>query len=386
MKTSASRIERHFVTITLTLTAAWFAVSPVGPGTCTFLTCLIGKRKGRSDDQLIFSGRPYIFGNLLQSIFPCMVLANGKPIRGETLTHKYIVWLIAFFFGSQMMSGSSLADEGQKPELTWLRIDWQPAWIYDGPLKGLGYAQTVERLLQERMTGYEHTARSITNVRIYSVLQNRESCFAASSYKGSDLQEAKKKGVIWSAPAYVFFYQGIIARPDAVAKIREYETDGHIDFLALINDDELIGAFQPGRSYSQWLNPILDNEQLTSKMFRWSGNAQLTQSMFKLMEAERIDYFVDYVIMLKFHQASTGALNKYVYMPIQEHKKRLGFGAIACSDTPQGRKVIAEINDILADIRLTDAVRDTNRRWLMPEEQEEEYWRMWETELLPLKK
>lgn len=302
------------------------------------------------------------------------------------MTGKYIGWLIAVCFSAQLISNSVLADKEQKPELTWLRIDWQPAWINDGPLEGLGYAQTVERLLQERMTDYSHTARPITNVRIYSVLQNRDACFAASPYQGSDLQEEKKQGVIWSAPAYVFFYQGIIARPDAVEKIKQYEVDGHIDFTALIDDDALMGAFQPGRSYSRWLNPILDNEQKTSKMFRWAGDTQLTQSMFKLMEAGRIDYFVDYVIMLKYHKASTGTPSKYVYLPIQEHKKRLGFGAIACSDTPLGRKVITEINSILADIRLMDEVRETNRRWLMPEEQEEEYWRMWETELLPLKK
>lgn len=278
------------------------------------------------------------------------------------------------------------ASDVQKTKLTWLNIDWQPAWINEGPLKGQGYAQTVERMLQERLTNYEHQSRSVTNVRIYSVLQNRDACFAASPYQGQDLQEEKKQGVIWSAPAYVYFYHGIIANPKAVPFIKKHATNGYVNFKSLITDKTVMGAFQPGRSYSRWLNPIFADNHQTANMFRWSGDTQLTQSMFKLMEAGRIDYFVDYVIMLKYHRASTGVPSDYVYMPIEEHKELLGFGGIACSDTPLGRQVIKEINKILQTIRLSPEVRDANRQWLMPEEQEEEYWQKWETELLPLTK
>jgi uncharacterized protein (TIGR02285 family) len=274
----------------------------------------------------------------------------------------------------------------EKTKLTWMTIDWAPAWIHEGPLKGLGYAQTIERMLRERLTDYEHHDRAINNVRIYSVLQNRESCFAASSYQGSDLPPEKKRGVIWSAPTYIFFYHGIIARPGVVSKIQNHAKNGYVNFESLIADDSIIGAFQPRRSYSQWLNPILEDEEKTKHLFKWSGDTQITESMFRLMRANRIDYFVDYVIMLKYHQASTGTPSKYVYFPIEEHKNILGLGAIACSDTPLGRKVIAEINEILEDIRQTPEVREANRRWLMPEGQEEAYWLKWETELLPLKK
>ena len=285
----------------------------------------------------------------------------------------------------QIAAPTVYGQEEQKPTLTWLSIDWQPAWIHEGPLKGLGYAQTVERMLRERLTDYEHQDRPVNNLRIYPVLQNRDACFAASPYQGKDLLENNKKGVVWSAPAYVFFYQGIIAKPDAVPAVQKYAKDGYVDFTALMEDEQLIGAFQPGRSYSRWLNPILADDTKTAKMFRWSGDTRLTQSMFKLMEAGRIDYFVDYVIMLKYHQQSTGTPSEYVYLPIVEHKELLGLGGIACSDTPLGRKAIEDINKFLQEIRLSPEVREANRRWLMPEEQREEYWQKWETELLPLK-
>lgn len=286
---------------------------------------------------------------------------------------------------SVLCSAQEIPNVGQKPALTWLSIDWQPAWIFEGPLKGKGYAQTVERMLRDRMTGFEHVSRSVSNVRIYSGLQNRDACFPASPYKGEDLREEHKRGVIWSAPAYLYFFHGLIARPEAVKNIQKYAADGHINFTDLIKDERLVGAFQPRRSYSRWLNPIFSSDAQTKNMFKWSGDSALTQSMFKLLEAQRIDYFVDYVIMLKFHQASTDEVSDFVYLPITEHKDMLAMGSIACSDTPVGRAAIQRINEILGEIRNTPEFRDANRRWLMPEEQQDEYWHMWDTQVLTLK-
>lgn len=288
-----------------------------------------------------------------------------------------VIALFCLVFARQVSS-----EETSKPELTWLSIDWQPAWIHEGPLEGQGYAQTMQRLLREQLTGYAHVDRSVTNVRIYSVLQTRQACFAASPYQGQDLQPEKRSGVIWSAPAYLYFYQGLIVPRQNLAKVKRYERDGFVDFSTLIKDASLTGAFQPGRSYSRWLNPILEDETKTRHLFKWSGETQLTQSMFKLIEAGRIDYFVDYVIMLKFHQATEGKLHDHAYLPIIEHKDQFGLGAIACSDTELGRQIIKDINRYLVEVRTKPELMDINRRWLMPDGLEDRYWRTWEQEVL----
>lgn len=281
-----------------------------------------------------------------------------------------------------VMANQAHSLNAPKPELTWLSIDWQPAWIHEGPLTGQGYAQTMQRMLREQLKGYTHVDRSVTNVRIYSVLQSREACFAASPYQGTDLQPEKRKGIIWSAPAYLYFYHGLIVPARTVHKIKRYEQNGFINFSELIKDTSITGAFQPGRSYSRWLNPIFEDEDKTKNLFKWSGETKLTQSMFKLIEAGRIDYFVDYVIMLKFHQATEGALHDHVYLPIIEHKDMFGLGAIACSDTDLGRQIIKDINKYLIKVRTQPVLMDINRKWLMPVGQEDRYWKTWEEEVL----
>ena len=47
--------------------------------------------------------------------------------------------LAAVLLGTLTPNGLSAA-QTEKPTLTWLSIDWQPAWIDEGPLKGDGYA------------------------------------------------------------------------------------------------------------------------------------------------------------------------------------------------------------------------------------------------------
>lgn len=270
------------------------------------------------------------------------------------------------------------------PTITWLSIDWQPAWINEGRLKGTGYAQVVERLLREHLNGYRHIDQNAINVRIYPTIKTKDACFTPSAYKGADLKVENREGVIWSAPTFLFFYHGLIAHKKATARIQQHQREGLVKLRTLVQDETVVGAFQPGRIYSRWLHDIFEDKELTAKLFRWSGDNQLTQSMFKLLEANRVDYFVDYSLLLNFFEENTGRVGEFQYFPLQEHKDRFGLGAIACSDSEVGRNLIADINNILKSLRHTDEFRQANSRWLMPKGQDELYWRLWNEQLLVL--
>ncbi|WP_286828115.1 MULTISPECIES: hypothetical protein [Kordiimonas] len=269
-----------------------------------------------------------------------------------------------------------------KPTITWLKLDWQPAWINSGPWAGKGYAQAGERMLQARLQEFDHADQSVVNVRIYTVIKTMEACFATAPYRGIDLSPDQRDGLVFSAPTFLFFYHGIIAQEKALPVIQAHADQGRVDFKRLIEDKAARGAFQPGRVYSRWLNDIFANDPNTGNMFRWSGRTSLTQSMFKMMDAGRFDYFVDYYAMLRFHQLTEGNSGHYSYYPILEHENEFGMGGIVCNDTPQGRMVIARINEILSSLRQTDEFTNANAFWLMPPGQEAKYWRLWHQELL----
>lgn len=266
--------------------------------------------------------------------------------------------------------------------LTWLIIDWQPGFIFDGPMAGSGYAQTAIRLLREKMPNYRHEDQEVVNVRIYDILKSKDACFAAAPYQGIDLTDERRRGVIFSAPTFLFFYHGLIARKESKAQLTRYMQDGAVDFQALISGTSLTGAFQPGRTYSRWLNQIFETHPGVDNMFRWSGKLGLTQNMFKMLEAERFDYFVDYSMLLKFHELSKGHMDEFDFYPLLEHQGQFGLGGIACRDSAVGRQAIADINKALATIRTTPEFQDANSRWLMPDGQQEQYWHLWRTEVL----
>ncbi len=281
-----------------------------------------------------------------------------------------------------LCAGTLPACAEDKPTITWLNLDWQPAWINSGPWAGKGYAQAGERMLQERMPEYTHTEQGVVNVRIYTVLKTMNACFATAPYHGIDLSAEQREGLVFSAPTFLFFYHGIIASEEATPRIVTHEERGRVDLQGLIADTSTKGAFQPGRVYSRWLNDMFANDPNAGNLFRWSGRTSLTQGMFKMMDAGRFDYFVDYYAMLRFHELTEGNSGRYLYYPILEHENEFGMGGIVCNDTPQGRQVIARINEILADIRKTDEFTNANAFWLMPPGQEAKYWQLWHQELL----
>lgn len=254
-----------------------------------------------------------------------------------------------------------------------------------GSLRGTGYAQSIVRLLQNSLQDFQHTSETVINVRIYPIIRNKDACFAASFYQGSDLTPENKKGLIFSAPTYLFFYHGLITRIDQTEAIQRHQKDGLVDLTSLIQDRDIIGSFQPGRTYSRWLMEIFAVPKNTNRLFRWSGNNNLTRSIFKLLDAKRVDYFIDYSLMLNYHERSTGEIGKYRYFPLQEHAGRFGLGAVACKDGTKGRQIINRINHSLETLRHTPAYTSILRTWLVPAGLQEEYWHLWEQEALPLK-
>tara|TARA_R110002096_G_scaffold106781_9_gene234570 strand:+ start:135 stop:1034 length:900 start_codon:yes stop_codon:yes gene_type:complete len=272
--------------------------------------------------------------------------------------------------------------EKSKPALAWLSYDWQPAWITEGPLKGQGYAQSIERILKESLPDFQHKTQKIINVRTYTILKNSDACFASSSYQGTDLTVQQKDGLIWSAPTFLFFYHGIILHSDARALFTPHIKGGYISLTSAISDPKIIGLYQPGRQYSRWIMPILDAAVNHPNIFRWSSNVRLTQSKFKMLEAKRIDYFIDYGFLLEFHKQTTNSTNQLLYLPLEEHRDTIGLGAIACNDTAVGQKAISQINALLLSLRQTEEYKVASSRWLMPEGLEQEYWQLWEEEVL----
>lgn len=291
-----------------------------------------------------------------------------------------IFWLLALWPATALRADATR----EKDTLTWLTLDWQPAWIMEGPLKGLGYAEISGELLKKALPQYEHREEPVINVRIYDILKARNACFSASSYRGGDLAGSRRDHVISSAPSFLFFYHGVIAPTSLRPRLAPYMRGGKIVFLDLLADRSLVGAFQPGRNYSAWLNSVFADESKTEGMFRWSSTIGLTTSMFKMLDAGRFDYFTDYSMLLNYHEMETQQSGDFVFLPLVEHDDRpYGLGAIVCSNTPRGRKVIAHINEALASVRLTEAYAAAFSRWLMPKGLEDRYWTIWREEILP---
>ncbi len=269
------------------------------------------------------------------------------------------------------------------PTVKWLEIAWQPAWINEGTLKGQGHAQVATKMIRAKLPAYRHEDQQTNIVRIYSNLRSGEACFPASSYKGSDISSERRTGLIWSAPTFVLLYHGLIVRLQAVDQINRHSHKGYVSLKSLLADKALVGAYQPGRAYSKYLDEVFTQDPNAKNLFRWAGSNQTSDGIFRMLDANRIDYFIDYYPALKFHEQINGHTGQHRYMQIEEHRGRFGLGAIVCNDTPQGRALISQINALLKGLRKDPAYIKAHMIWMALPGQETLYKHLWETEVLP---
>lgn len=277
---------------------------------------------------------------------------------------------------------SALAQQADKPQIEWLMLDWRPAWILDGPMKGLGYSDRLQALLIKHMPDYEHKEIIGNWARLEAVNTRSGVCNAAAFYEWPDKNGVPRTDIVWSAPSILFFYHGIIARNDSVAKFRERYGSAPLPLAKLLADNQFRFGAQPDRPFSKWLDPILNNIQPAQHIIQRRSNSNLSKGMFDLLQADRIDYFVDYYAMLRYRELSQSQRDTFSFLPIEEHEGTYGLGAFGCAKAGGGKKVIARINEVLTKIRHLPEFKEASSDWFMHAGNSKEFNRLWETEFM----
>lgn len=275
---------------------------------------------------------------------------------------------------------SNVTVSSKKPTIEWNVLDWRPAWILDGPMKGRGYADRIQALVVKRLTDYEHSYFVGNWARLDQTVTRPGVCFTAAFYNWPDENGIPRTDVIWSAPTILFFYHGIISRRDKLPALQKKYGPGPITLRKILQDTDLRFGAQPNRPFSKWIDPILARPM--PHAIQRHGNRNLSEGMFDLLAAGRIDYFVDYYPMLQYRELSTSLKGVFAFTPIREHQGIFGLGSFSCARSPEGARAIKRINEVLAEVRLQDDFKAASSDWFMRSDNEEEFNRLWRTELL----
>jgi uncharacterized protein (TIGR02285 family) len=259
---------------------------------------------------------------------------------------------------------SSTVSAHPKETLIWLLRDLPPTMILEGPKKGQGIIDQMLPLLIASMPQYQHALMRVNRARGMQMLQ--EASFTCDP--SLVWTKEREQWITFSIPAFRAVSNGLVVRQEDRAVLEPFLVDGEVDLAAMLASGRKKVGVVAERSYGQFLDTLL-KQALPDALTRHYGNDALG-SLLQMQRLGRLQVVLGYwpEIRYKANQAQI-ADDQLEFYPVKGTGKYLS-GHIGCSNTPQGRKAINEINQLLRTMphdRLDQQYAD----WLDPERRSE---------------
>jgi len=272
--------------------------------------------------------------------------------------------------------------------LIWGITSFPPGYITDGPEKGAGYADQLDRFMMEKLPQYKHEIVVHPNWerQLRMMKQGPLVCTSIMWYRPPSKRAPLKGSYLLSAPNGVFFQHDVV-----VHKSKRHLFDKEVSFKNLLENQDLIFGYN--RPYGITYNRILADyvgidpeveldameplERLQSlrqaRNIRVRTGTDVIGGMLKMLQTNRVDYILEYEFMVRYQQMVLGGTNELISIPVTEVKDQISRIAYACSDTPGGARAITAINKVLQKHRETKEFKKT-LSYLVPRGREKRYW------------
>jgi uncharacterized protein (TIGR02285 family) len=251
-----------------------------------------------------------------------------------------------------------------KETLIWLLRDLPPTMILEGPKKGQGIIDQMLPLLIAGMPQYQHALMRVNRARGMQMLH--EASFTCDP--SLVWTKEREQWITFSIPAFRAVSNGLVVRQEDRAVLEPFLVDGEVDLAAMLASGRKKVGVVAERSYGQFLDTLL-KQALPDALTRHYGNDALG-SLLQMQRLGRLQVVLGYwpEIRYKANQAQI-ADDQLEFYPVKGTGKYLS-GHIGCSDTPQGRKAINEINQLLRTMP-HDRLDQQYANWLDPQRRSE---------------
>ena len=282
--------------------------------------------------------------------------------------------------GFLMIFESSLAIGKEK--IQWMILDWPPAFIMEGDLKGRGFQDIGLSSLIKELDEFEHEVVAGPLARIKRLASNgRRLCYYGPIYSQN---YANQNRFVLSAPiSIVYPHQFVILK-----KNRTLFGDGEaVSFETLLSREKSDGNLKLGVvnswKYGKELDDIVEQFGDTNyNLFKRSG-VEADFGLIKMLSADRLHYIPMYSFQFRWLLSdSEYSPDQFLMLPIEELKDKRMMGAIGCTYNAWGVDKIDRINQALIKIRKTPEFYNALERWIAPRGQERTYQKEYEKEVL----
>ncbi|WP_159084819.1 TIGR02285 family protein [Dongshaea marina] len=272
--------------------------------------------------------------------------------------------------GALFLPGASISGPREKPIIQWVDIILPPFHhIESGPWQGQGITDNIIALMKHKLPEFQQQHEILSGELAIRWLKQKPNVCVAAFKKTADRQSY----LYFSLPSVFVPPNGIWVRRQEVSQFGE----SPVSLGKLIEQGELRLGFDETRSYGSGIDTLLSKYQKQDNLYGIS-TLNSSERLLKMMSRRRIDYALGYPLELGFLSESMQMPQAFRFLPLRE-TGNYSFSHIACSRTPQGKRIIAAINRVLLSERPTAHYRSFTERWLdvaiLPE-----YWSDYRTE------
>lgn len=243
--------------------------------------------------------------------------------------------------------------------ITWGVLHLPPFMILEGEQKGRGSMDGIFDLAKKHLPEYKHKTEKMNWARFWNEVANGRSVCSVMALKNSwRLEKA-----YFSLPQMPLLTNTIIMNKKGSNLLGNPEK---YSIVKLLKDKRFKGRIEKSRSYSKSLNELL---KVHGKEFRLERQTTRPLSLIKMLEAERIDYTIEYPGVANYLDNNyTETKGDIVIIPIKE-TPAYNFSYTVCTKNEWGKKIIGKWNKRIAPLRETKEYRKIIERSFTGEKQ-----------------
>jgi len=283
---------------------------------------------------------------LARSIKRCL------PRNGRAL----FAWVSMFLIRG--LTSPMLAQAGQS--LVWLKRDLPPLFIFEGPNKDQGVIYQMLRHLIAVMPQYQHILMKVNRARGLQMLREPVlRCDAALNWS-----RERESWIAFSLPVFRAMSNGLAVRRVDHEVLTPYIKDGEVDLAALLASRRITLGIIAERNYGEFLDTLLKQAPTQALTLHYGTDA--LGSLLQMQRLGRLGLVLGYRPEIRYQAQLQGiAEGELQFYPIQGTGKYLS-GYIGCTDSPQGRQAIIEINQLLRSLP-HEPLSEAYAAWLDPQ-------------------
>lgn len=251
-----------------------------------------------------------------------------------------------------------------KETLLWLKRDLPPLFIFDGPKKGQGVIDQLLSRLVAGMPQYQHSVMKVNRARGLQMLHETALvCDAALNWS-----KERETWIAFSVPVFRAMSNGLAVRRVDREVLAPFIKDGEVDLAALLATGSVSLGIVAERNYGEFLDSLLKQAPPKALTLHYGNDA--LGSLLQMQRLGRLQLLLGYRPEIRYQARQHGiAEDELQFYPIRGTGKYLS-GFIGCTDTPQGRQAITEINQLLRTLP-RDHLSEAYAAWLDPESRDQ---------------